>query len=177
MSPQKSDDRFAHLPYRRCVGQMVINRDGLVWIGRRADSKIDAEGRGDWWQMPQGGVDEGEDLRAAAVRELYEETQIRTAEIIAEHSNWIRYDLPSGLIGKAWGGRYRGQTQKWFAFRFLGADSEISLDPPPGHDREFDAWRWAPVNELLDVIVPFKRAVYAAVLAEFTPLARRLPQR
>jgi putative (di)nucleoside polyphosphate hydrolase len=151
---------------------MVINRAGLVWIGCRADAKNEAEGRGTWWQMPQGGIDDGEDPQAAAVRELFEETGIRSVQLLAELTGWLTYDLPPDLIGKAWGGRYRGQKQKWFAFRFKGDDSEISILPPPGYEREFVAWRWAPVEELLDVIVPFKRDVYARVLAEFASLAR-----
>lgn len=167
-------DPIAELPYRACVGQMVINRDGLVWVGRRSDSKQDPEGRGDWWQMPQGGVDEGEDPRGAALRELFEETGMRSVEIIAEHPRWLRYDLPPHLVGKAWGGRYRGQAQKWFAVRFLGPDGEISILPPPGCSREFDEWRWAPASELLDLIVPFKREVYREVLADFAPLAKPL---
>ena len=162
------------LPYRPCVGQMVINRDGLVWIGCRADAKNDAEGRGAWWQMPQGGIDDGEDPAAAAIRELYEETNIRSVSLIAEHPRWVNYDLPPDLIGKAWGGRYRGQKQKWFAFRFTGDDSEISILPPPGHDTEFVAWRWAGVDELLDLIVPFKRDVYREVLRDFAKLAQPL---
>lgn len=97
---------------------------------------------------------------------------MRSVEIIAEHPRWINYDLPQELIGKAWGGRYRGQTQKWFAFHFLGRDAEIAIDPPPGHQREFEAWRWAPVEELIDLIVPFKREAYRDVLAEFAALAR-----
>lgn len=161
-----------NLPYRPCVGQMIINAQGLVWVGCRADAKNDAEGRGAWWQMPQGGIDEGEDPAAAAVRELYEETNIRSVKLIAEHSAWVTYDLPHDLIGKAWGGRYRGQKQKWFAFRFFGPESEISIVPPPGHHAEFVAWKWAPVDDLLGLIVPFKRAVYQDVLAEFAALAR-----
>ena len=111
----------AGLGYRPCVGIMLINAQGLVWIGCRADTKNEAEGRGAWWQMPQGGIDANEDPRKAALRELFEETGIRSAEVIAEHPDWINYDLPRDLVGKAWGGRYRGQTQKWFAMRFLGA--------------------------------------------------------
>ena len=157
--------------YRPCVGQMVINREGLVWIGCRADAKNEAEGRGAWWQMPQGGIDDGEDPSAAARRELREETAITSVEQIAEFSNWVHYDLPRDLIGKAWGGRYRGQKQRWFAYRFLGPDSEINITPPPGLEVEFVAWRWAPVSELLDLIVPFKRDVYRQVLSEFAQLA------
>ena len=162
------------LPYRPCVGQMLINRDGLVWIGCRADAINDAEGRGAWWQMPQGGIDDGEDPAAAALRELYEETNVRSVSLIAEHPRWVTYDLPPDLIGKAWGGRYRGQKQKCFAFRFLCDDSEISIEPPPGHEAEFVAWRWANVDELLDLIVPFKRAVYREVLGDFAKLAQPL---
>lgn len=165
------DAAYAALPYRPCVGLMVVNQQGLVWIGCRADAKNDAEGRGDWWQMPQGGIDPGEDAAVAALRELREETGIRSVEQIAELPRWLHYDLPRDLVGKAWGGRYRGQKQRWFAYRFVGSDDEINITPPPGLDVEFVAWRWAPVSEVLDVIVPFKREVYRDVLGDFAKLA------
>lgn len=171
---RKPDVDPANLPYRPCVGQMVINRNGLVWLGCRADAKNQPEGRGQWWQMPQGGIDTGEDPAAAARRELFEETGIRSVDQIAELPRWLTYDLPAELIGKAWGGRYRGQTQRWFAYRFIGNDSEITITPPPGHEAEFVGWRWTPVTELLDLIVPLKREVYREVLATFQPLARPL---
>ena len=158
------------LPYRACVGIMLLNRDGLVWLGRRMDAPND-EGAGQWWQMPQGGVDEGENPATAALRELAEETSARSAEIIAETPDWFVYDLPEHLIGKAWGGRYRGQTQKWFAARFLGEDSEFDL-APEGHEQEFDAWRWARMDELADLVVPFKRKVYEQVVAAFRHLGQ-----
>lgn len=161
----------ASLPYRPCVGQMVINRDGLVWIGRRPDGEKEPEGRGTWWQMPQGGVDPGEDPAEASRRELYEETAIRSVLQIGETSGWLTYDLPAELIGVAWGGRYRGQKQKWFAYRFTGADSEIRINPPPGLEAEFVEWRWTPIGELVDLIVPFKRDVYREVVAAFSSLA------
>lgn len=172
MIDETAQGAFEHLPYRPCVGLMVINRDGLVWIGCRADAKNYAEGRGDWWQMPQGGIDANEDTHTAALRELREETNIETVSLIAELPRWLHYDLPPDLIGKAWGGRYRGQKQRWFAFRFLGDDREISIVPPAGLAAEFVAWRWAHVDTLLDVIVPFKREVYREVLADFAALAR-----
>ena len=159
------------LGYRPCVGIMLINRAGLVWIGCRADAVNEEEGRGAWWQMPQGGIDENEDPAKAAVRELYEETNIRSVEIIGEHPAWLHYDLPRDLVGKAWGGRYRGQKQKWFAMRFTGDDGEISIVPPAGHNVEFVDWRWAPVSELLDLIVPFNRPVYEIVVPAFANLA------
>ena len=154
--------------YRPCVGVMLINKAGLVWVGRRFDKQND-EGKGHWWQMPQGGIDKGEDAAKAALRELAEETAVTSAEVIAEASRWYNYDLPEHLIGKSWNGKYRGQTQKWFALRFTGEDSEINL-APPGHKQEFDQWRWARMDEVLDVIVPFKRPVYEQVIAEFRHL-------
>jgi putative (di)nucleoside polyphosphate hydrolase len=160
----------AKLPYRPCVGLMVINRAGLVWIGRRIGSPL-ASAPGGWWQMPQGGIDEGEEPAAAAMRELAEETGMRSGIIIGESRRWHPYDLPPELRGKTWGGRFRGQTQKWFAIRFTGEDSEIDI-APGDHDPEFDAWRWVPVGDVLALIVPFKRDVYADVLAELGPLAR-----
>lgn len=119
--------------------------------------------------MPQGGIDKGEDVRAAARRELAEETAVTSAEIIAESAHWYTYDLPEHLIGKSWNGKYRGQTQKWLVLRFIGDDSEIDL-APPGHSQEFDRWRWARMDELLELIVPFKRPVYEQVLKEFRHL-------
>ncbi len=161
------------LPYRPCVGIMVLNRDGLVWAGRRialADSEMAGTDR--LWQMPQGGIDKGEDPLPAARRELYEETGMRTVSLLAETPGWINYDLPAHLVGIALKGRFRGQTQKWFAFRFEGRESEIAIDPPPGgHEAEFDAWDWKPMAQLPELIVPFKRRVYDEVVAAFRHLA------
>jgi putative (di)nucleoside polyphosphate hydrolase len=161
------------LPYRPCVGIMVLNGDGRIWVGQRADTPGDAEGRGAWWQMPQGGIDENEDPSRAALRELREETAIESIEIIGETQDWLTYDLPPHLIGKAWGGRYRGQRQKWFAVRFLGEDAEIDLGVPGTPNAEFVAWRWCVPEELPAAIVPFKRDVYLEVLRVFGPLLVR----
>jgi putative (di)nucleoside polyphosphate hydrolase len=147
---------------------VLINRDRLVWMGRRSDV-VNDEGHGHWWQMPQGGIDKGEDPRAAALRELYEETGVRSAKVVAEAPEWLNYDLPAHLIGKAWGGRYRGQTQKWFALAFHGEDTEIDLTPP-GHKQEFDAWRWVTAAEAIAMVVPFKRQVYETMLSTFAHL-------
>lgn len=161
------------LPYRPCVGIMVLNRQGLVWAGRRiaaADSEFG--GSTQLWQMPQGGIDKGEDPLPAARRELYEETGIRSVSLLAEAPNWINYDLPQEVLGIALKGRYRGQTQKWFAFRFEGDDAEIAIQPPPGgHEPEFEAWEWKPMADLPELIVPFKRKVYEEVIAAFGHLA------
>ena len=154
--------------YRPCVGIMLLNAAGLVWIGRRFD-KANDEGKGKWWQMPQGGIDGTEDPGRAALRELAEETAVTSAEIIAEAPRWYSYDLPAHLMGKSWNGKYRGQTQKWFALRFTGDDSEINLKPP-GHKQEFDQWRWAKMDEVAELIVPFKRQVYQQVIAAFRHL-------
>ncbi len=171
---QRMTANIESLGYRPCVGIMLINRQGLVWAGRRADMPGDAEGRGEWWQMPQGGIDDGEEPRAAALRELYEETSVRTAEIIGETADWHRYDLPPDLIGKAWGGRFRGQRQKWFAVRFHGQDTEIDIAAPPGSEPEFEAWRWVEPADLVGLIVPFKREVYRAVVDELSAVATPL---
>lgn len=151
--------------YRLGVGVMLLNTDGLVFVAKRIDMPVDA------WQMPQGGIDQGEDPRAAAFRELEEETGTAKAEIIAESREWLTYDLPPELLGRiVWGGRYRGQKQKWFAMRFLGADGEIDLEAH-AHP-EFSEWHWAPVDTLVEMIVPFKRDLYRQVVAEFAHLAK-----
>lgn len=156
--------------YRPCVGVMLLNREGHVWIGRRYQKQND-EGTGKWWQMPQGGIDEGEDIEAAARRELAEETAVTSVSLLEEAPDWYKYDLPEHLIGISWKGKYRGQTQKWLAYRFEGSDSEVNL-APPGHKQEFDQWRWAPISELMDLIVPFKRPVYEQVIQAFQHLAK-----
>jgi putative (di)nucleoside polyphosphate hydrolase len=160
-----------HPDYRPCVGILLLNRAGLVWLGRRLDAPSEPEGPGTWWQMPQGGIDEGEDPAPAALRELREETGIRSARIIAESPTWYTYDLPERLRPNAWGGRYRGQKQRWFAARFLGDDAEVVL-AQPGHKPEFGAWRWAGIDDLPGLVVPFKRPVYEQVVRDFAALAK-----
>lgn len=157
------------LPYRPCVGIMLINRAGLVWVGRRRP-KWAGDRSAYIWQMPQGGIDPGERARAAALRELEEETGVRSVEVLAEAPGWLSYDLPDELLGVALKGRYRGQRQRWFAMRFTGADDEIDIAPRHGHKAEFDAWRWVRATELTDQIVPFKRQIYRDVVATFAPL-------
>lgn len=157
--------------YRPCVGVMLLNAQGLVWVGRRMQvDKHDDEGVGHWWQMPQGGVDKGEDGKSAALRELREETGVSSAEVIEEAPTTFKYDLPDELIGVAWKGKYRGQEQRWFALRFTGDEREIDISGI-GHAAEFDEWRWANMDELADLIVPFKRDVYKGVVAAFRHLA------
>ncbi len=147
--------------YRPNVGLMLLNKKGLVFVAQRRDTK------GEAWQMPQGGIDEGEDPRVAALRELEEEIGTANAEIIAESRDWYCYDLPPDLQKSMWGGRYLGQRQKWFALRFLGKDSDIDIETK---HPEFSAWKWAKLTDLPDLIVPFKRALYRDVCAEFAHL-------
>ncbi len=156
---------FQALPYRSGVGIMLLNPQGLVFTAKRIDTPADA------WQMPQGGIDEGETPRQAAFREMKEEIGTDQAEILKESADWLRYDLPADLLGKVWKGRYRGQQQKWFALRFTGRDCDIDIRT---EHPEFDDWRWTRIDQLLDVIVPFKRDLYRAVVTEFTPIARDL---
>ena len=156
---------LSSLPYRPCVGVMLVNADGKVFVGKRIDNK-----EGDWWQMPQGGIDEGEDLKTAAHRELQEETGVTEthAMILAQTRHELLYDLPEELMGRLWKGRYRGQRQHWFLARFEGGDSDIDLNAhrPP----EFCEWKWVEPRLLPDLIVPFKKRVYRAVLEEFRAL-------
>ncbi|GJE61147.1 RNA pyrophosphohydrolase [Methylobacterium trifolii] len=164
------------LPYRPCVGITLINRDGLVFVGRRkAEAGPEHVSGVHAWQMPQGGIDPGEEPPKAAERELFEETNVAPASLrpLGEIPHWLAYDLPPAVMKQAWKGRYRGQEQKWFAFGFLGQDDEIDVERPGGgaHKAEFEAWRWAPFSELAGLIVPFKRPVYEGVVAAFAPLA------
>jgi len=152
---------FSERPYRPCVGIMLINKDGLVLIAQRIDQRAEA------WQMPQGGVEDDETPSQAAMRELEEEIGTNRAEIIAESEAWIPYDLPRDLADKVWRGRFRGQTQKWFAMRFLGEDEDINLATA---EPEFDAWKWTPLANLTDVAVRFKRENYRQVVDIFRHL-------
>ena len=158
------------LAYRPCVGAVLFNRDGLVLVARRANFP-NAEGAAGGWQLPQGGIDGEEDPSVAIFRELEEEIGTAKAEIIAEHPDWLTYDLPPALVGKALHGRYRGQKQRWFALRFLGEDADIRLDLDP--HPEFDAWRWVQLEELPGLAVAFKRAIYEVLARDFARFAAR----
>ena len=154
------------LPYRPCVGLMLLNRRGEVFIGNRIVSDHFVA-----WQMPQGGIDSGETPEEAALRELHEEVGTEQAEILAAHPDWLNYELPEAVLGQALNGKYRGQTQKWFALRFTGTDADINIHTP---HPEFNSWRWCSLCEVTDLVVPFKRPVYERVVTEFRPLAERL---
>jgi putative (di)nucleoside polyphosphate hydrolase len=148
------------LPYRPCVGVTLINAQGLIFAGRRIDSPVPA------WQMPQGGIDDGEKPKEAALRELREETGV-TANLVApvaKTHGWVTYDLPAELLGKVWGGKFRGQRQKWFLMRFLGTDADIKIE---SEHPEFSSWRWITADQMIAEIVPFKKAVYETVVRSF----------
>ena len=158
-----ASDAHDALPYRLNVGIMLINHDGLVFVGQRRDNHSDA------WQMPQGGIDDGENPKEAALRELHEETGIPTnlVQVLEVSENWISYDLPKDLISQLWGGRFRGQKQKWYLMRFLGSDTEVNIQT---ETPEFSAWKWIPPDALVENIVPFKKSVYQKVLSEFSKI-------
>ena len=149
-----------NLPYRPCAGIMLLNADGQVFTGQRIDMPSEH------WQMPQGGIDEGETPVQAAKRELLEEIGTNNAELIAEIDDWLLYDLPDHLIGKVWKGRYRGQKQKWFLFRFTGVDADINIET---EHPEFGKWKWSSVEQLVDEIVPFKRDLYSEIVKKLSP--------
>ena len=164
---------FESLPYRPCAGMMVLNRAGLVFIGRRSSGPehIDAV---HVWQMPQGGIDEGEAPYPAALRELYEETSIKSVEKLGSIRGWLTYDIPKKIGTKAWSGKYRGQKQKWYALRFTGKEKEIDIVHPGGggHKPEFIDWRWEPMESLPELVVPFKRDTYEQVVKAFSKFTK-----
>ena len=147
--------------YRRCVGLVVINKDGLVFVGKRIDSNLNA------WQMPQGGIENGESPRNAGLRELKEEIGTNNVKLIGEIDNWLNYDIPQKLSSKLWNGKYRGQTQKWLAFQFLGSDDEININT---EDPEFKEWKWEEHKNLVNLAVPFKKDIYKKIINEFSHL-------
>jgi putative (di)nucleoside polyphosphate hydrolase len=152
---------MSDLPYRPCVGIMLVNADGKVFAGKRIDQTVEG------WQMPQGGIDDGESPRDAALRELMEEVGTTKAEIVAELPGWLTYDLPEHLVGIAFKGKFRGQKQKWLLMRFTGQDSDIDLH---AHEPEFADWKWFDLDEIPKLIVPFKKPTYDAVIAGFRAL-------
>lgn len=165
MTKKPKKTKKEDLPYRPCVGIILLNPSGLVFAGRRIDTPENA------WQMPQGGIDKGEKPKKAAKRELLEEVGTNNVDILASTDDWLCYDLPDHLIGKVWKGKYRGQKQKWFVMRFLGVDSDIDLNAS-GHP-EFSEWCWQPFDQLPDLVVPFKRDIYQKLVDAFGDLAGR----
>jgi putative (di)nucleoside polyphosphate hydrolase len=169
------------MPYRDCVGTAVFNAEGLVFIGRRKpeEDPEDSSEHDAPWQMPQGGIDKGENARDAGIRELFEETSIRSVELVAEAPGWIYYDLPDEALGIALKGKYRGQRQRWFAYRFTGSDSEINVVAPGDGSMpaEFDKWRWERLEKLPDLIVPFKKQAYLEVVTAFRDLPAKLKRK
>jgi len=161
-------DKTVDLPYRPCVGIMLINSEGKVWIGDRIGYSDDSHDTA--WQMPQGGIDKGEKPLEAALRELKEEVGTDKADVLQESAHWYNYDLPKAIQGKALKGKFRGQTQRWFVLRFTGDDSDIDI--AADEHQEFSSWRWADIDELTSLIVPFKRDVYEQVIAEFQDTVR-----
>ena len=166
-------DAWQHLPYRPCVGIMVLNPRGKVWIGRRmSEGNSEYSGSPKRWQMPQGGIDKGEDPAPASLRELFEETGMSSVSLLDHTRDWLTYDLPQHLLGIGLKGKFRGQKQKWFAYRFDGDETEISINPPPaGNQAEFDDWRWEDMHKLPELIVDFKQDLYHQVIARFSHLA------
>ncbi|HSE73184.1 MAG TPA: RNA pyrophosphohydrolase [Dongiaceae bacterium] len=163
-SPPPTAEQIARMPYRPGVGIMLVNQRGQVFIAQRIDNP------GPAWQMPQGGIDRREEPLQAAWREMREEIGTASARVIGETKDWLTYDLPAELVPKLWKGKFRGQRQKWFAFRFLGTDRDINIAT---EHPEFSSWRWADLEELPGLIVPFKRRLYDDLIAEFTPLIGR----
>ena len=156
-----SSIRYQDRPYRPCVGIMLINQQGDIFGGQRLDNRAEA------WQMPQGGIDEGEDVETACFREMREEIGTNKAEILRLHPDWLNYDIPRPLADNLWSGAYRGQTQKWVALRFTGEDTDINIQT---EDPEFISWQWLSPDELIQRAVPFKRDVYTNIMAEFKDL-------
>lgn len=159
------------LPMRSCVGVMLVNRDGLIWLGRRVPKWV-ADRSAALWQMPQGGLEPGERPVDAALRELFEETGVRSVEILAEDDEWLAYELPQPLVGVALKGRYRGQKLRWFAMRFTGSDKEIDIRPRRGVKAEFDAWRWERPERIVELTVAHKQPLYSTVLQRFGHLVQ-----